>query len=110
MAEKYIRLVQDMYRNNMTTVRSAAGMTKGFTVKVGLYQGLALSPFLFAIVIDRLTDEVRQETLWTMLFADDIVICNETKQQAEDNLERWRYVLEHREIKVSRNKTEYIYI
>ena len=42
-----------------------------------------------------------------MLFAD-IVICSETKQQAEDNLERWRYALECRGMKVSRSKTEYM--
>ena len=97
-----------MYGNSVTAVRSAAGVTKGFTVKVGLHQGSALSPFLFAIVMDRLTDQVRQEALWTMLFADDIVICSETKQQAEDNLERWRYALERRGMKVSRSKTEYM--
>ena len=41
------------------------------------------------IQIDRLTDEVRQESLWTMMFADDIVICCESRQQLEENLERW---------------------
>ena len=108
VAKKYVRLVQDMYGNSVTAVRSAAGVTKSFTVKVGLHQGSALSPFLFAIVMDRLTDEVRQEALWTMLFADDIVICSKTKQRAEDNLERWRYALECRGMKVSRSKTEYM--
>ena len=39
-----------------------------FRVKVGLHLGSALSPFLFALVMDRLTDEVRQESLWTMMF------------------------------------------
>ena len=32
------------------------GVTDGFMVKVGLHQGLALSPCLFAMVIDRTTD------------------------------------------------------
>ena len=58
--------------------------------------------------MDRLTDEVRQGAPWTMLFANNIVICSETKQQAEDNLERWRYALERRGMKVSRSKTEYM--
>ena len=43
-----------------------------------------------------------------MLFADDIVKYSETKQQAEDNLERWRYALECRGMKVSRSKIEYM--
>ena len=29
------------------------------------------------MVMDRLTDEVRQESLWTMVFADDLVICEQ---------------------------------
>ena len=37
-------------------------MTAGFKVEVGIHQGLTLSPFLFAMVMDRLTDEVRQES------------------------------------------------
>ena len=41
-----------------------------------------------------------------MLFADDIIICSKDKQQAE-SLDIWRYVLECRGMKVSRNKTEY---
>lgn len=42
-------------------------------MKVGLHQGLALSPFLFAIVVDSLVDELRQETPRTMMFGYDIV-------------------------------------
>ncbi|KAK4323664.1 hypothetical protein Pmani_005638 [Petrolisthes manimaculis] len=46
-----------------------------------------LSPFLFAMVMDRLTDEVRQESPWTMMFAD-IVICSESREEVEVELER----------------------
>ena len=53
-------------------------------------------------------DELRREPLWMMLFADDIVICKETRKEVEWRLECWRYVLERRGIKVSRSKTEYL--
>ena len=69
------RLVPDMYESSMTVVRFTVGVTDGVKVEVGLHQGSALGPFLFAVVMDRLTDEVRQESAWTMIFADDIVIC-----------------------------------
>ena len=61
MAKKYVRLVQDMYEESETVVRRAIGTTKSFKVKVGLHQGSALSPFPSAVIMDRLTDEVRRE-------------------------------------------------
>jgi len=108
VAEKYIRVVQDMYENSETVVRCAVGLSDSFRVRVGLHQGSALSPFLFAIVMDRLTDEIRQESPWTMMFADDIVLCSGSRQQVEAHLERWRHALERRGMKVSRSKTEYM--
>ncbi|KAK3570557.1 hypothetical protein QTP86_022507 [Hemibagrus guttatus] len=108
VAEKYVRVVQDMYERSRTVVRCAVGQTEEFNVEVGLHQGSALSPFLFAIVMDQLSEEVRQESPWTMMFADDIVICSESREQMEENLERWRFALERRGMKVSRSKTEYM--
>ena len=57
IVEKYVRLVQDMYEGSKTVVRCAVGTRETFKVKVGLHQGSALSPFLFAVIMDRLTDE-----------------------------------------------------
>ncbi|KAK3517623.1 hypothetical protein QTP70_013428 [Hemibagrus guttatus] len=88
VAEKYVRVVQDMYERSRTVVRCAVGQTEEFNVEVGLHQGSALSPFLFAIVMDQLLDESRE--------------------QVEENLERWKFALERRGMKVSRSKTEYM--
>ncbi|KAK3537553.1 hypothetical protein QTP70_013786 [Hemibagrus guttatus] len=77
VAEKYIRVVQDMYERSRTVVRCA-------------------------VVMDQLSEGVRQESPWTMMFADDIVICSESREQVEENLERWRFALERRGMKVSR--------
>ena len=82
-------------------VRSAIRTTESFKVKVVLHQESALSPFLFTVIMDRLTVKVRREPPWTMLFADDIVICEETREEVERRLECWRYALERRGIKVS---------
>ena len=45
-----------------------------------------------------------------MLFADDIVICEETREEVERRLESWKYALERRGMKVNRSKTEYLCI
>ena len=42
--EKYVTLMQDMYKGVKTLVRSSVGDTEEFTVKVGQHQGSALSP------------------------------------------------------------------
>ena len=75
---------------------------------MGLHQGSALSPCLFAMVMDRMADDIREEVPRTMMYADDIVICSESKEQVEETLESWRYALERRGMKVNRRKTEYM--
>ena len=108
IAEKYGRLVQDMYEGSKTVVRCAVGTTESFKVKVGLHQESTLSPFLFAVIMDMLTDKVRRKPPWTMLFADDIVICEETREEVEQRIESWRFALERKGMKVSTSKTEYL--
>ncbi|KAK3508034.1 hypothetical protein QTP70_010642 [Hemibagrus guttatus] len=56
VAEKYVRVVQDMYERSRTVVRCA-------------------------VVMDQLSEEVRQESPWTMMV---------------ENLERWRFAREKR--------------
>ena len=90
-----------MLQMSTTAVTCAAGVKEGFDVNVGLHQGVALSPCLFAMVMDRMTDEIREEAPWTMMFADDIVICSESKEHVDEKLDRsWRYALERRGMKV----------
>ena len=97
-----------MYNGATTTVRSAAGLTEEFKVGVGLHQGSALSPFLFAIIMDKLTEDIRKDAPWDMLFADDIALSRQNCRELENDLEMWRNALERRGLKVSRSKTEYL--
>ena len=77
MAEKCVQLVQDMYEGSETVVKHAVGTTVSFKVNVRLHQVSALNTFLFPVIMDRLMNKVRREPPWTMLFADDIVICRD---------------------------------
>ena len=55
-----------------------------------------------------MTDDIIEEAPWTMLFADDIVICSESKERVEEKLVSWRYALERRGMKGNMRKTEYM--
>ncbi|XP_070003429.1 secreted RxLR effector protein 78-like [Nicotiana sylvestris] len=74
----YIRAKKNMYDGAMTRVRTVGGDSKFFPVVMGLHQGSALSPFLFALAMDTLTHFIQGEVPWCMLFADDIVLIDET--------------------------------
>ena len=53
--ECFVRVIKDMYDGATKTVRCTAALTEELEVEVGLHQGSALSPFLFAIIMDKLT-------------------------------------------------------
>ena len=54
----------DVYDRARIVMRSSAGLTEEFEVGVGLHQGSVLSPFLFAIMMDKLTEETWTESSW----------------------------------------------
>ena len=58
-----------------TVVRCAAGKSETVAVEIGLHQRSAFSPFLFAIMMDSLTENIRIEAFWQLTFADDVVLC-----------------------------------
>lgn len=89
-------------------MKSEAEIGENFEVQVGLHQGSALSPILFIILMDVLTEVVRREPPWDMLFADDVELAGKSNQELEGHLERWREVLEGHGLRVSRQKTQYM--
>lgn len=48
-----------------------------------------LSPYLFALVMDEITKENQDKVPWYVLFVDDIVITDETKEGIKAKLEIW---------------------
>ena len=55
---------------------------------MGLHQGSTLSHFLFTLIMDELTKRIQDELLWCILFTDDIVLIDETREGVNDKLER----------------------
>ena len=87
----------------------AAGTSEPFALEVGLNQGSAFSPFLFAIMMDSQSENIRKEAPWQMMFADDVVLCARETDLLGMDLEQWREALEKRRMKVSRAKAAVAY-
>ncbi|WMV12452.1 hypothetical protein MTR67_005837 [Solanum verrucosum] len=83
----YIRAIKDMYGGPKTWVRTVGGDSEHFPVEMGLHQGSVLNPFLFALVMDELTRSIQEKVPWCILFADDIVLIDETRDRVNARLE-----------------------
>ena len=77
--EAYITIIQDMYKANKTRVKTRCGLTQYFNIKVGLHQGSTLSPLLCIIIMDVLASSIQRDQPCAMLFADDLVLCEESR-------------------------------
>ncbi|XP_070043283.1 uncharacterized protein [Nicotiana tomentosiformis] len=58
--------------------------------------------------MDALTRHIQGEVPWCMLFADDIVLIDETRGGVNERLGVWIHTFESKGFKVSRTKTEYL--
>ncbi|KAG5591582.1 hypothetical protein H5410_042096 [Solanum commersonii] len=55
-----------------------------------------------------MTWSIQEEVPWCMLFVDDIVLIDETRDRVNARLEVWRQALESKGFRLSRTKTEYL--
>ena len=79
--------------------------SKAFMVRVGIYQGSVLLPFIFVVVMDVMTEEVVKEG-HALMYADDLVLICETKEEARQRFVAWRNALESKGLKVNISKTK----
>ena len=54
---------------------------------------------------DELTKSIQEEVSWSILFADDIILMNETRNRVNAKLENWRDALESKDFRLRRTKT-----
>jgi Reverse transcriptase (RNA-dependent DNA polymerase) len=87
---KYVILIKDMYTNAVTYVRAYDGESNTFSIKIGLHQGSALSLYIFTLVMDEITNDIQEDISWCMLFADDVVLIDESRIGVNQKLELWR--------------------
>ena len=69
-----------MYNNIVISVRTSDGDTNDFPIRIGLHQGSTLNPYLFALVINEVINNIQNDiSPWCMLFVDDVVLVDKSQ-------------------------------
>ncbi|KAE8676118.1 hypothetical protein F3Y22_tig00111633pilonHSYRG00117 [Hibiscus syriacus] len=71
--------------------------------------GSALSPYIFALIMDDIYCATPDGVPWCMLFADDIILVAETKSELNSRLATWKTALEEKGLRINIEKTEYLF-
>ncbi|KAH0454565.1 hypothetical protein IEQ34_016489 [Dendrobium chrysotoxum] len=69
---------------------------------------IIISVYAPQLVMDVLIRQLQEDVSWCMLFADDILFVDKTREGVEGKLELWRSTLELKGFCLSRSKTEYM--
>ena len=79
--------VMSLYKGTRTKVKVGAHFSEEFEVDVGVHQGSVLSPLLlFAIVVDVVTNEIKEGMSQKILSADDMFLIAEIMAELPENL------------------------
>ena len=79
-------------------------------VKVRMHQGSVLSPFFFAMMVYLITEFTREGALSELLYADDLVLMNETIEGLRNKLLKWKETFESKDLKAYIGKTKVMVI
>ena len=95
-----------LYEGSRTKVRVGSGTFEKFGVPIDVHQGSVLSPLIFSIVVDVVTEHAREGLLNEILFADNLVLMSESLKDLRERFQRWRSALEGKGLKVNVGKTK----
>ena len=104
--EWLVRTVQAMYKEAKSSVRINNSFSAEFDVTVGVHQGSVLSPLLFIIVMEALSQEFRTGCPWELLYADDLVIVAESLEELTNKFRLWKQGMEAKGLRVNMTKTK----
>ncbi|VDM71122.1 unnamed protein product [Strongylus vulgaris] len=71
------------------------------------HQGSVLSPLLIITVMDAVTEGIKRQPPWPLLYADDMVLMAENKE-LEEEAQSWKDQLGSYGLKLNTKKTEFM--
>ena len=105
LPEMLVIAVMSLYEGAKTKVRVGTELSEEFCVKVGVHQGSILSPLLFAIVVDVITESAREGLMKGIVYADDLMLVSDTMEELRGRFQKWREAFETKGLRVNLKKT-----
>ncbi len=103
--------VKNMYSENVIVADTTEGFSKEVDLKQGIRQGCPMSPILFALYMDWVTEQLkllgihRQGEPTMLAYADDILVWGYTVKEMEEKLKVVMQALEELGLRVSSKKS-----
>ncbi|XP_043494714.1 trichohyalin-like [Polistes fuscatus] len=108
----------DIYRETINVIKVGEEEAEEFLTEKGVRQGCPLSPTLFNVYMADLEEEMRKgqeggcrvgnEKVWSVSYADDIVLIADREEELKGMLGRFKKYLERKKMILSETKTKII--
>ena len=76
----------DLVDGVKTSVRVESTYSEEFEIEVDVRERSVLSPLMFAIVADDITEKAKRGVVKELLYADDLVVMSETIEDVKERL------------------------
>ena len=96
-----IHTVMVLYTEACTVVKTDAGLSENVDVKVGLQQRSLLSPLLFAVVMDAVSNEAMSGLPSELLYTGALVLIAPTIEKLGSYVAEWRASILDKGLKVN---------
>ena len=116
MKEQLRERIMETYRETKNIVKIGNRKSEEFWTKSGVRQGCPMSPMLFNVYLMDLEEEMRKEQtggvvvgkekLWSISYADDIVLLAKSEQELKGMMKRFRKYTERKGLTLSTEKSK----
>jgi len=110
--------VKEIYESTKCAVRSQGKRSEWFWTEKGVRQGCPLNPLLFSILIADVEEKMRkgqvggvlveEERIWTLAYADDLVILAKSEEGMKEMLKRMERFLKRKKLQLNIEKTKMV--
>ena len=84
LPEVIVRALMSLYHGAQTKVRLGYELSEEFLVQVGVHEGSVLSPLLFTIAVDVISEKAREELMNEILYEDGLVLMSKSMENLRE--------------------------